>query len=65
MATSEERSRELYGPRRSLARDEAQRQLTEDHVQRNLQGGMEQQSSHLAFQSETAQSFRVWSQSLH
>ena len=59
MATAEELTRELYGPQRTLARDRAKRLLEEDHVKQNFQRGVERQSSSQAFQTETAQSFRV------
>ena len=55
MATAEE----LYGPQRTLARDTAKSLLEKDHVRCNFQRGFEQQSSHQAFQTETALSFRV------
>lgn len=58
----EERRKELYGPDRTLARDAAKRLLERDHVQQNFRTSVERQSSKLAFQSETAQSFRVWPQ---
>ena len=55
MATAEE----LYGPQRTLARDTAKRLLEKDHVRCNFQRGIERQSSHQAFLTETAKSFRV------
>ena len=55
MATLEE----LYGPQRTLARDRAKRLLETDHVTCNFQRGIERQSGHRAFQTETAHSFRV------
>jgi hypothetical protein len=54
MATADE----LYGPQRTLARDTAKRLLEKDHVRCNFQRGIERQSSHQAFLTETAHSFR-------
>ena len=50
---------ELYGPQRTLARDTAKRLLEKDHVRCNFQRGIERQSSHQTFLTETAHSFRV------
>ncbi|CAI8041472.1 Putative calmodulin-like protein 2 [Geodia barretti] len=49
---------ELYGPQRTLARDTAKRLLEKDHVRCNFQRGIERQSSHQTFLTETAHSFR-------
>lgn len=61
MSQVSRRRYDLYGPGRTLGREAAKRLQQEDHIEQNFRKGVgiEQYNSRDAFQTVTAQSFRV------